>query len=425
MPLRSPASDADDDALSFTAVDPPHGSLNTLTPSANCAALNTCTAQVTYTPDANYNGGDSFTFKVNDGTINSSDGTVTITVNAANDAPALDSSKTPVLADEDQDDPAPVGAVGTAVSNLVDLSPPSGGVDNVSDVDSGAVAGMAITATAGAGTWWYSINTGRFWTWFAAPPSAAARLVAASGGRIYYQPASSVSGTLSPAITFRAWDTTSGSNGGTANTSPNGGTTAFSSVTDTANLTVNATAAGLAVDLDPDNSSGSQPNWAGTFNTATPATWAASADTDATATSPSTDEITEMDIVVTGVVDQNGTPGVDYSGEYLSLCGIPLALTPDTPPGLPGDNGYFTDCPAASPDHSYFVGITGTVGGTLTVSIFPNSTADTDDDWSDLLQEMQYFDNDSTPTTGTRVFTIAVTNGTDTSNSVTSTITVS
>jgi len=40
-----------------------------------------------YTPTANYNGTDSFTYHANDGTADSNDATVTITVNAVNDAP--------------------------------------------------------------------------------------------------------------------------------------------------------------------------------------------------------------------------------------------------------------------------------------------------------------------------------------------------
>jgi hypothetical protein len=44
---------------------------------------------VTYTPTANYNGADSFTFKANDGTIDSAAATVTITVTAVNDAPVF------------------------------------------------------------------------------------------------------------------------------------------------------------------------------------------------------------------------------------------------------------------------------------------------------------------------------------------------
>ena len=45
---------------------------------------------VTYTPAANYNGTDTFTFKANDGTVDSNVSTVTITVAAVNDAPTLD-----------------------------------------------------------------------------------------------------------------------------------------------------------------------------------------------------------------------------------------------------------------------------------------------------------------------------------------------
>jgi VCBS repeat-containing protein len=45
------------------------------------------TNQVTYVPDLNYNGPDSFEFVANDGTVDSDEATVSITVNAVNDAP--------------------------------------------------------------------------------------------------------------------------------------------------------------------------------------------------------------------------------------------------------------------------------------------------------------------------------------------------
>src|SRR4051812_49530326 len=49
----------------------------------------------TYTPDANFNGADSFTFTASDGALGSNEATVSITVNPANDAPvAADSSAT-------------------------------------------------------------------------------------------------------------------------------------------------------------------------------------------------------------------------------------------------------------------------------------------------------------------------------------------
>ena len=42
---------------------------------------------VTYDPNPDYNGPDSFTFRVNDGTANSAVGTVTLTVTPVNDTP--------------------------------------------------------------------------------------------------------------------------------------------------------------------------------------------------------------------------------------------------------------------------------------------------------------------------------------------------
>ena len=87
-------SDPDDNNLTFSiVVGPTNGSLGSIgTP--NCAAVNTCTATVTYTPDPNYNGPDFFTFKVNDGTVDSNTATVNIGVNAVNDAPTANAQST-------------------------------------------------------------------------------------------------------------------------------------------------------------------------------------------------------------------------------------------------------------------------------------------------------------------------------------------
>src|SRR5207245_1961884 len=48
------------------------------------------TGAYTYTPAANYNGSDSFTFKASDGSLFSNVATVSITVNPVDDAPAAD-----------------------------------------------------------------------------------------------------------------------------------------------------------------------------------------------------------------------------------------------------------------------------------------------------------------------------------------------
>ncbi|MCP4107238.1 MAG: tandem-95 repeat protein [Desulfobacteraceae bacterium] len=47
----------------------------------------------TYTPEAEWNGTDSFTYKASDGSTDSGAATVTVTVIAVNDAPAADSDK--------------------------------------------------------------------------------------------------------------------------------------------------------------------------------------------------------------------------------------------------------------------------------------------------------------------------------------------
>src|SRR5205814_4003874 len=69
-------SDVDDDALTYSVTsNPSHGVLSGTAPN------------VTYTPGVNYNGSDSFTFNVNDGTVNSVSATVSLTVSPVNDAP--------------------------------------------------------------------------------------------------------------------------------------------------------------------------------------------------------------------------------------------------------------------------------------------------------------------------------------------------
>src|SRR5207249_9013341 len=73
------ANDVDVDGDSLTAIlvtSPTHGTLT----------LNT-NGSLSYTPFANYNGPDSFTYKARDGVLDSNVATVTITVNPVNDAP--------------------------------------------------------------------------------------------------------------------------------------------------------------------------------------------------------------------------------------------------------------------------------------------------------------------------------------------------
>ena len=83
-------TDIDDDSLTAVKVtDPAHGSVT----------LND-DGSFTYTPNANYSGPDSFTYKANDGTADSNVATVSITVTAVNDAPVAEEDSYEVAEDQ-------------------------------------------------------------------------------------------------------------------------------------------------------------------------------------------------------------------------------------------------------------------------------------------------------------------------------------
>jgi hypothetical protein len=82
-------ADEDGDDLSFFIVTAPnHGTLGPIG-KLTCAgtAPRTCSANVTYTPDEDYNGFDIFSFKVSDGTEVSYPAPVSILINPVNDTP--------------------------------------------------------------------------------------------------------------------------------------------------------------------------------------------------------------------------------------------------------------------------------------------------------------------------------------------------
>ncbi len=114
----------------------------------------------------------------------------------------------------------------------------SAGGDRITDVDTGAVEGIAITAfNSGNGTWQYSTNGGSSWTDVGTVNNSSALLLR-STDLVRFVPNGDNATTGD--ITFRAWDQTSGTFGTKVDTSSNGGTTAFSSSTEIASITVNA-----------------------------------------------------------------------------------------------------------------------------------------------------------------------------------------
>jgi hypothetical protein len=107
---------------------------------------------------------------------------------------------------------------------------------SIGDVEAGAVKGIAITGlTSTNGAWQYSIDGGTTWAVVGAVSHSAALLLDASD-KIRFLPDGNNGGT--DTITYRAWDETAGTHGTTADTSTTGGTSAFSTATDTAHLAV-------------------------------------------------------------------------------------------------------------------------------------------------------------------------------------------
>ena len=123
------ASDVDGDTLTYTLLSQPaHGSL-----SGEGAAR-------TYTPAADYNGADSFTFRVSDGAMSSPIATVRLTVTPVNDAPTVEL--------------APAGPVDEGASVTLNAQAADVDGDPVSlawSTDRGTLAGTGNSATFTAG----------------------------------------------------------------------------------------------------------------------------------------------------------------------------------------------------------------------------------------------------------------------------------
>ena len=86
-------SDVEGSALTYVLLTAPaHGTLN-----VGPGALGS--AQIIYTPQANFSGADQFTFKVNDGELDSAPATVSITVVAVNQPPDVDAGADQIVSE--------------------------------------------------------------------------------------------------------------------------------------------------------------------------------------------------------------------------------------------------------------------------------------------------------------------------------------
>jgi ELWxxDGT repeat protein len=161
--------------------------------------------------------------------VSSGIGTIAQVVVPVNDAPVLD------MPNPAQFTPIPAGnknSSGDLVKNLI--------AGHVTDVDEGAVQGMAVTFANVliGGQWQFTLDNGLHWQDMQVSGDSEAVLLKADDlTRIRFVPSSTFKGQYT--IQFRAWDQTEGTAGTTFDCSNNlGGTHAFSTGVGSANLTV-------------------------------------------------------------------------------------------------------------------------------------------------------------------------------------------
>lgn len=210
--------------------------------SATTALVNQALQSLTYANSSNTpNTSVTLDWTFNDGTSNST-GTnqTTVSITPVNDAPVLDNTQTPALSSINED-VTTAANTGTDIATLV----VNGSITDANGSPGEAIAVTAVDNTHGA--WQYSTDNGTSWVNFSATTgqvvnlSSAARLLdgsltAGSTQLVRFIPNADYNGSAD--ITFRAWDKSTGSAGNTADTTSNGGSTAFSSATDTAAITI-------------------------------------------------------------------------------------------------------------------------------------------------------------------------------------------
>lgn len=143
-------------------------------------------------------------------------GSAAVSVKVVNHAPVLSASGTYVLPSLKANTTSPASVTVSALLGK-----------NVTDADSGALKGIAITSVDNSkGTWQYSINAGKTWTALTTVGDSASLLLRSSD-LLRFMPKT---GTTGPSnFSFHAWDQTTGSAGTLANLLVGtGGSTAFS-----------------------------------------------------------------------------------------------------------------------------------------------------------------------------------------------------
>lgn len=206
--------------------------------SPSSALLLSSAVQIRYCPDGINGETATISYRAWDGTSGSQNAYADTTVNGGSTSFSTAQDTAALIVAGINDAPALVSGPFTfdptdlvTVSHAYQVSE----MAEVSDVDLGALSGIAVAGVYGSGTWQYS-DDGDSWTNFGtvSPTSA---LLLSSDQYIHYIPSTS-GGAETASLSFRAWDQTSGSTGAKSDITTNGGTTAFSTNVQTASITV-------------------------------------------------------------------------------------------------------------------------------------------------------------------------------------------
>ncbi|MCG8518651.1 MAG: DUF4347 domain-containing protein, partial [Pseudomonadales bacterium] len=360
---------------------------SSMTLQGSAADLNTYlndTSKIAFTTAADDTTAATLTVTPNDGTENGTADTVNITITAVNDAPVLaDTAVALISIDEDAGDDDGSGADGdNDASNNADNSGDSVAdllTAAISDPDGAAVEAIAVTQVDNTnGVWQFSTDAGTSWTDFSGTTgssvdiSSAARLLD-NNDLVRFVPDANYNGSAT--FTFRAWDTSSGVAGGTADASSGGGSSAFSSATDTASVTVNAV--------------NDAPVFTGLDDTPSYTEGAAAVPLDANAT------ISDLELDAL-----NGGNG-DYSGASLTLVRNGGADASDLLSVVTGGNLTVAGGPngggSVSAGGNVIATIANTGNGQLQLSFADNGTTPTTALVNEVLQAIRYSNGSDDP----------------------------
>jgi len=193
------------------------------------------------------------------GTIEGGTATVTLQMTGVNDAPTVDDSGAPTLTTIDEDATTNNGnTVQEILTGVADDPDGDHDVDGTNQNVGLALIGTSQDASLGAGKWEYSLDGGSSWNDVGAVTATTALLLE-NDDRLRFLPDTIDGGTAT--LTYRAWDRSDGSTAGDVvnlDGVPGGGTTAYSTASETSTLTITEINDGIDAvdDRDPIDGSG-------------------------------------------------------------------------------------------------------------------------------------------------------------------------